>query len=103
MCDGHPGRSNNAKNWSWMSPADSKAMNATPYRAGPNARELEKHGIEKVDSKKVIKPAQTKWAVKMFSIRGKNGFLHFCVDYRKLNDVTKRDSNLIPCRDEYMH
>lgn len=33
-------------------------------------------------------------------MKKKDGGVQFCVDYRKLNDVTRKDSYTLPCIDE---
>ena len=40
----------------------------------------------------VIEPTLTEWASPMFFVPKKDGTMQFCVDYRKLNAVTVRDS-----------
>lgn len=42
------------------------------------------------------------WAVPTVFVSKKNETLQFCIDYRELNAVTKRDSFPIPHMDEYM-
>lgn len=37
---------------------------------------------------KIIKAAQTEWAVPLIFTPKKDGSLQFCIDYRKLNGVT---------------
>lgn len=54
-------------------------------------------------SHKVMEPAQTEWAARIVFALKKDGSICFCVDYRKLNAVTKRDSYAIPRMDECIH
>ena len=48
----------------------------------------------------VIKLTLAEWASPVVFVPKKDGTMGFCVDYRKLNAVTVRDSYPLPCRDE---
>ncbi|GFS49794.1 retrovirus-related Pol polyprotein from transposon 412 [Trichonephila clavipes] len=48
----------------------------------------------------VIEPLSRPWASPIVLIRKKDGSTRFCVDYRRLNDVTKKDSCPLPRIDD---
>lgn len=48
----------------------------------------------------IIAPAQTEWAAPIVFEFKKDGALCLCVDCRKLNAITKRESYRIPRMDE---
>ena len=73
-----------------------RLFKAHPFRAGPKTRELEDFECERQLDAGVIEPSQSEWASPVLSIPKKDGKLRFCIDYRKLNEITKKDSYLIP-------
>src|SRR6218665_3719848 len=44
----------------------------------------------------VIEPAASEWAANVVLAKKKDGTLRFCIDYRKLNDVTRKDVYPLP-------
>jgi hypothetical protein len=50
----------------------------------------------------VIEAANSEWASPVVLITKKDGSISFCVDYRKLNALTVRDSYPLPTMDEYL-
>ncbi|CAB4029915.1 Retrovirus-related Pol poly from transposon, partial, partial [Paramuricea clavata] len=72
-----------------------------------HARRIPGHRREEVDAmletmsdKGVIRKSSSPWAATIVLVGKKDGSTMFCVDYRKLNDVTKKDACPLPRIDD---
>jgi len=52
--------------------------------------------IEEMKSQGVIEESRSPWTSFVVMVKKKNGSLRFCVDYRKLNSITVKDSYPLP-------
>lgn len=91
MWDGHLGQIKIAKICTELASNITQLVHSVPYQAVPRAREFENAEIDKMLPQKVIEPDQTEWTALIVHSPEKDGSLRFCVDYRKLNAVTKRN------------
>jgi len=78
---------------------------AVPIRQVPRRVPLAKRDevskmIEDMHQDKVIEPSESPWCSPVVLVKKKDGSTRFCVDYRKLNDVTKKDSYPLPRIDD---
>ena len=67
-----------------------------PLPAKEKVRQLLKDMMEK----KMISPSKSPWASPIVMVQKKDGSTRFCVDYRKVNEVTRKDAYPIPRIDE---
>ena len=44
----------------------------------------------------VVRPSKSPWCNAVVLVRKKDGSLHFCIDFRRLNALTVKDSHLLP-------
>jgi transposase InsO family protein len=77
-----------------------KPFHSRPYRAGPRAREAETAEIQRMLKEGVIEATQSEWASPVVLVPKPDGSMRFCIDYRKLNQLTVRDAYPLPRMDE---
>ena len=71
--------------------------NAEPFRQRPRRlpfaqRENAASQIDSMLKQDVIERSNSPWASPIVLVKKKDGSLRFCIDYRKLNSITKKDS-----------
>jgi hypothetical protein len=82
---------------------DAQPINQKPRRLQP-AKAQEAHDeVQRMLSLNVIEPTCSPWASPIVLVGKKDGSLRFCVDYRKLNDVTKPDKYPLPRCDDSLN
>jgi hypothetical protein len=58
--------------------------------------------LEKMLKRRVIRPSKSPWASPILLADKKNGKVRFCVDYRRLNEVTVKDAYPLPRMEEIL-
>ena len=99
MWDGHLGRVAATEHRIDLIPG-AKPVHSQPYRAGPRARDIESQEVGRMLKAGVIEPASTEWASPVVLVPKPDGSMRFCVDYRKVNAMTTRDTYPLPRMDE---
>ena len=74
----------------------SKPLSQPPHRASPAERQLIREMTDEMLANKIIQPSNSAWASPVVLVRKKDGKQRFCIDFRKLNEVTIRDVYPIP-------
>jgi len=73
-------------------PPIKQALRRQPYA---HVSEIEKN-VQELLAAKVIEPASSAWASNVLLVKKKGGAWRFCVDYRKLHDLTKKKGYTLP-------
>ena len=72
-----------------------------PVRRPPfHLREEAHQEVTKMLDQGVIEPSDSPWASPVVLVKKKDGSLRYCIDYRRLNDITIKDSYPLPRIDE---
>ena len=81
--------------------------NATPKRQPVRripfaVREEVNDQLDRMMSSGVIQPSNSPWASPIVLVRKRDGSMRFCVDYRQLNSLTKKDTFPLPRIDDLL-
>ena len=72
-----------------------------PYRRqNPEVRKHEQEQLKEMLDQEIIRPSCSPWASPVVMAKKKDYTLRFCVDFRKLNDVTVKDAHPLPWIDD---
>eukprot|EP00731_Ephydatia_muelleri_P004957 Em0002g1133a len=69
-------------------------------RMPPFRREQARKLIEDMLKREIVQPSSSPWASPVVIATKKDGSLRFCVDYRKLNSITRKDAYPLPRIDD---
>lgn len=75
---------------------ENKPIKQRPYRTSPEKREEIDRQVKEMCDQNIAQPSLSPWASPVVLVKKKDGSMRFCVDYRKLNAVTKKDSFPLP-------
>ena len=79
---------------------DTQPIHQAPYRVSPAQREIIQKQVTEMVEDGIIQPSDSPWASPIILVRKKNGAWRFCIDFRKLNSVTKKDVYPLPRIDD---
>jgi hypothetical protein len=79
---------------------DSPPVHAQPRRVPPAQRSVIENEVQVMLKNGIIEPSASPWSSPVVLVKKKDGSVRFCVDYRKLNSVTKRDVYPLPRIDD---
>ncbi|UYV85023.1 hypothetical protein LAZ67_X004325 [Cordylochernes scorpioides] len=71
-----------------------------PYRVSPTERQAIQTEVDKMLDAGIIRHSESPWSSPVILVKKKDGNWRFCVDYRRLNKVTKKDVYPLPRIDD---
>ena len=79
---------------------DAAPVRQAVRRMPPQRRQEVQELLSRMLKDDVIQPSSSPWAAPIVLVRKKNGNFRFCVDYRRLNEVTRKDAYPLPRIDD---
>ena len=79
---------------------DADPVRQPPRRLPFHQRSMVKQMLDDMLSKEVIEPAAGPWSSPIVLVPKKDGSIRFCVDFRRLNSLTKKDAQPLPRIDD---
>ena len=71
-------------------------------RTSPAEREIVRQEVQKMMAAGAIRPSNSPWASPITLVRKKDGSVRFCIDMRKVNEVTVKDKYPLPRIDDLL-
>ena len=71
-----------------------------PYRLPHAYRDAVNNELEEMAQVGIIEPSSSPWAAPILPVRKKDGSMHLCVDYRRLNSISRQDAYPMPRIDD---
>ncbi|KAI8510586.1 hypothetical protein Bbelb_115020 [Branchiostoma belcheri] len=81
---------------------NSKPVRQRAYRVAQAHREKMREELQKMEEMGVIEPSKSEWASPVVLVPKKDGSIRFCVDFRKVNAVSRFDAYPMPRIDEML-
>src|SRR3954452_18435365 len=79
-----------------------KPIKQRSYRMSQKEKEINKEELQKMLKKGVIQKSRSPWSSPVTFVSKKNGEVRYCIDYRKLNRITKKDNHPLPRIDDML-
>ncbi|KAH9084215.1 hypothetical protein Ae201684P_020467 [Aphanomyces euteiches] len=81
---------------------DSPPIRSVPYRTSKAEGDIMEAELNQYLDLGLIRPSKSPWSSPVLMIRKPDGSIRFCIDYRKLNSVTVKDSYPMPRIDDLL-
>lgn len=75
---------------------ESEPIKQRPYRVSPAIQQKIDQEIKEMLQNETIEPSTSAWSLPVLLVPKKDGSYRFCIDFRKLNKVTKKDAYPLP-------
>lgn len=81
---------------------DSAPIHSRPYRVSSTERNIIHTHVSDMLQRGVVKPSSSPWSSPVVLVKKKDGTWRFCIDFRKLNKITKKDVYPLPRIDDLL-
>jgi len=81
---------------------DQEPISQKPYKIDDKKRKIIKEEINKMLKDGIIKESQSPWSSPVVIVTKKDGSNRFCIDYRKINNITITDAHPLPRIDDLL-
>ena len=82
---------------------EAQPVRQRPRRTPFHQREESRKVLQDMLDKNIIQPSSSPWASPVVLVKKKDGSLRFCVDFRKLNSLTRKDAYALPRIDDTLN
>ncbi|CAF5024393.1 unnamed protein product, partial [Rotaria sp. Silwood1] len=72
----------------------------SPYRVSYKDEQIQREEIDRLLKQGIIEESKSPWSSPIVLVRKKDGSVRFCIDFRKLNNITTKDAFPIPRIDD---
>ena len=79
---------------------DNPPIKQPSRRVPPTKREHVRQLVLDMLKKDVVQPSSSPWASPIVVVQKKDGSCRFCMDYRKINTITRKDADPLPRIDD---
>ena len=84
----------------YIETVQTRPVKVPPYRIPHAYRKLFEGELQEMLKHKIIEPSTSEWAAPILPIKKKDGTWRFCVDFRRLNSLSRLDAYPMPRVDE---
>ena len=79
---------------------DARPIHQAPRRLPMSKKQVAEKEVQRMLDMGIIEPSTSPWSSPIVLVNKKTGDVRFCIDFRKVNDVTKKDSFPLPRVDD---